>query len=281
MLFPRVFVERWGVLLEILSIFNVCRICKRTGGSLFKEQRQPSAMDRCNSLCFAPQEQQETLMLFRLSKLRQWDCGGLWGFLLFCVFTVTQVADLHVNRNKKFVVFLSYCLPQSPAWSILFKAPKDILWSIILRLPLGHDSWAGFEMVFKGQNLSKGSQKCQDIVRECSIKEYWLSFVCACVVDDPNASGKHSARPGQNVQRKQTENVQCKLFFQLPFELFSVSLNNNQILLFSFLLCSCVWKQVVAREILTQFHVWQRACYSRNIEWGPITAKVKYVLYYT
>uniref|UniRef100_A0AAR2KW64 Si:ch73-109d9.1 n=1 Tax=Pygocentrus nattereri TaxID=42514 RepID=A0AAR2KW64_PYGNA len=30
---------------------------------------------------------------------------------------------------------------------------------------------------------------------------------------------------------------------------------------------------VVAREILTQFQVWQRACYSRNIEWGPITAK--------
>ncbi|XP_066535419.1 uncharacterized protein si:ch73-109d9.1 [Hoplias malabaricus] len=31
---------------------------------------------------------------------------------------------------------------------------------------------------------------------------------------------------------------------------------------------------VVAREILTQFQVWQRACYSRNIEWGPITAKI-------
>ncbi|ROI47830.1 Gastrula zinc finger protein XlCGF49.1 [Anabarilius grahami] len=32
--------------------------------------------------------------------------------------------------------------------------------------------------------------------------------------------------------------------------------------------------RVVAREILTQFQVWQRACYSRNIEWGPITAKI-------
>uniref|UniRef100_A0A671S7J7 Uncharacterized LOC107674214 n=1 Tax=Sinocyclocheilus anshuiensis TaxID=1608454 RepID=A0A671S7J7_9TELE len=32
---------------------------------------------------------------------------------------------------------------------------------------------------------------------------------------------------------------------------------------------------VVAREILTQFQVWQKACYSRNIEWGPITAKVQ------
>ncbi|XP_059408590.1 uncharacterized protein LOC132142611 isoform X2 [Carassius carassius] len=31
---------------------------------------------------------------------------------------------------------------------------------------------------------------------------------------------------------------------------------------------------VVAREILTQFQVWQKACYSRNIEWGPITAKI-------
>ncbi|XP_067297275.1 uncharacterized protein si:ch73-109d9.1 isoform X2 [Pseudorasbora parva] len=31
---------------------------------------------------------------------------------------------------------------------------------------------------------------------------------------------------------------------------------------------------IVAREILTQFQVWQRACYSRNIEWGPITAKI-------
>ncbi|XP_062852339.1 uncharacterized protein si:ch73-109d9.1 isoform X3 [Trichomycterus rosablanca] len=31
---------------------------------------------------------------------------------------------------------------------------------------------------------------------------------------------------------------------------------------------------VVAREILMQFQVWQRASYSRNIEWGPITAKV-------
>ncbi|XP_030643660.1 uncharacterized protein LOC115823773 [Chanos chanos] len=30
----------------------------------------------------------------------------------------------------------------------------------------------------------------------------------------------------------------------------------------------------VAREILTQFQVWQKACYSRNIEWGPITAKI-------
>ncbi|XP_047668588.1 uncharacterized protein LOC113642443 isoform X2 [Tachysurus fulvidraco] len=34
------------------------------------------------------------------------------------------------------------------------------------------------------------------------------------------------------------------------------------------------FSQVVAREILTQFQVWQRACYSRNIEWGPITAKI-------
>ncbi|XP_018933609.2 uncharacterized protein LOC109060912 isoform X2 [Cyprinus carpio] len=31
---------------------------------------------------------------------------------------------------------------------------------------------------------------------------------------------------------------------------------------------------VVAREVLTQFQVWQRACYSRNIEWGPIIAKI-------
>ncbi|XP_051993827.1 uncharacterized protein LOC127651833 isoform X2 [Xyrauchen texanus] len=31
---------------------------------------------------------------------------------------------------------------------------------------------------------------------------------------------------------------------------------------------------VVARDVLTQFQVWQRACYSRNIEWGPITAKI-------
>ncbi|XP_062852338.1 uncharacterized protein si:ch73-109d9.1 isoform X2 [Trichomycterus rosablanca] len=31
---------------------------------------------------------------------------------------------------------------------------------------------------------------------------------------------------------------------------------------------------VVAREILMQFQVWQRASYSRNIEWGPITAKI-------
>ncbi|XP_026100072.1 uncharacterized protein LOC113070803 isoform X1 [Carassius auratus] len=31
---------------------------------------------------------------------------------------------------------------------------------------------------------------------------------------------------------------------------------------------------VVAREILTQCQVWQKACYSRNIEWGPITAKI-------
>ncbi|XP_055060798.2 uncharacterized protein [Misgurnus anguillicaudatus] len=31
---------------------------------------------------------------------------------------------------------------------------------------------------------------------------------------------------------------------------------------------------VVAREILMQFQVWQRACYSRNIEWAPITAKI-------
>ncbi|XP_056595923.1 uncharacterized protein si:ch73-109d9.1 isoform X3 [Triplophysa dalaica] len=31
---------------------------------------------------------------------------------------------------------------------------------------------------------------------------------------------------------------------------------------------------VVAREILTQFQVWQSACYSRNIEWAPITAKI-------
>uniref|UniRef100_A0A8B9LIW1 Si:ch73-109d9.1 n=1 Tax=Astyanax mexicanus TaxID=7994 RepID=A0A8B9LIW1_ASTMX len=37
---------------------------------------------------------------------------------------------------------------------------------------------------------------------------------------------------------------------------------------------------VVAREILTQFQVWQRACYSRNIEWGPITAKIVSALPY-
>ncbi|XP_076150008.1 uncharacterized protein LOC143133921 isoform X2 [Alosa pseudoharengus] len=30
----------------------------------------------------------------------------------------------------------------------------------------------------------------------------------------------------------------------------------------------------VARQILIQSQVWQRACYSRNIEWGPITAKI-------
>lgn len=39
--------------------------------------------------------------------------------------------------------------------------------------------------------------------------------------------------------------------------------------------CFLFFHQVVAREILTQFQVWQRACYSRNIEWGPITAKVQ------
>ncbi|KAK7161457.1 hypothetical protein R3I94_004215 [Phoxinus phoxinus] len=31
---------------------------------------------------------------------------------------------------------------------------------------------------------------------------------------------------------------------------------------------------IVAREILTHFQVWQKACYSRNIDWGPITAKI-------
>ncbi|TRY84722.1 hypothetical protein DNTS_001224 [Danionella cerebrum] len=31
---------------------------------------------------------------------------------------------------------------------------------------------------------------------------------------------------------------------------------------------------VVAREVLTQFQVWQKASYSRNIDWGPITAKI-------
>ncbi|CAM4480923.1 unnamed protein product [Leuciscus chuanchicus] len=31
---------------------------------------------------------------------------------------------------------------------------------------------------------------------------------------------------------------------------------------------------IVAREILTQFQVWQKACYSRNIDWGPITTKI-------
>ncbi|XP_012692485.1 uncharacterized protein si:ch73-109d9.1 isoform X2 [Clupea harengus] len=30
----------------------------------------------------------------------------------------------------------------------------------------------------------------------------------------------------------------------------------------------------VARQILIQSQVWQKACYSRNIEWGPITAKI-------
>ncbi|XP_056312727.1 uncharacterized protein si:ch73-109d9.1 [Danio aesculapii] len=31
---------------------------------------------------------------------------------------------------------------------------------------------------------------------------------------------------------------------------------------------------VVAREVLTQFQVWQKASYSRNIDWNPITTKI-------
>ncbi|KAI4896582.1 hypothetical protein NFI96_018211 [Prochilodus magdalenae] len=63
---------------------------------------------------------------------------------------------------------------------------------------------------------------------------------------EPKNSSTPSHRPGPGTPHEQTENVQCKCWF-----------------------CS-----VVAREILTQFQVWQRACYSRNIEWGPITAKI-------
>ncbi|XP_035274799.1 uncharacterized protein si:ch73-109d9.1 isoform X2 [Anguilla anguilla] len=30
----------------------------------------------------------------------------------------------------------------------------------------------------------------------------------------------------------------------------------------------------VARQVLTQFQVWQNACYSKNIDWNPVTAKI-------
>ncbi|XP_053357255.1 uncharacterized protein si:ch73-109d9.1 isoform X3 [Clarias gariepinus] len=77
---------------------------------------------------------------------------------------------------------------------------------------------------------------------------------CAPAETDQNLSGSWNRDETQTTQR-QPENP--------PTDLVKMCTTNRQ-RTFS----------VVAREILTQFQVWQRACYSRNIEWGPITAKI-------
>lgn len=93
-----------------------------------------------------------------------------------------------------------------------------------------------------------------------------------CVLDWPKVCRTPFHRTRKFTPRKQAKNIQRKKLYRMNLKSF-LGFECSSIDEFICFLCL---QQIVAREILTQFQVWQKACYSRNIDWGPITTKVQF-----